>query len=155
MIHYATLFQRDLRRLMQEIEAYPDDLALWQVTAGISNSAGNLCLHLIGNLNEYIGRQLGGLAYERNRPLEFSDTGRSKTDLLAMVEATIPRITETLNALSLEALESPFPEPVLGYEMSVEDFLVHLFGHLSYHLGQIDYHRRLLTRTPAVAFVMG
>ena len=53
---FITSFNRDLKRLHKEIEAYTDEAVLWQKAEGISNPAGNLCLHLVGNLNEYIGR---------------------------------------------------------------------------------------------------
>ena len=68
----AHLFARDLARLAQEVDAFPDDVFLWEVPAGITNPVGNLILHLEGNLREYIGRQLAGVPYLRDRPREFS-----------------------------------------------------------------------------------
>ncbi len=142
--NFITLFNRDLKRLHNEIEAYSDEAVLWQKVEGISNPAGNLCLHLVGNLNEYIGRQLGGIPYERNRPLEFSATDVPQKDLLLMIQKTQEVVENALNPLVNEQFQAKYPENVLGYDMTVHYFLVHLNGHLNYHLGQINYHRRIL-----------
>ncbi len=145
MLHdLAPLFDRDLNRLFQEIDAYPDDETLWQVLPGISNSGGNLCLHLVGNLNEYIGRIWGGIPYERNRAYEFSATGLPKATLLAMLSATREMLTHVFDSLSESDTSEPYPQDVLRYPMTTGYFLIHLQGHLNYHLGQINYHRRLL-----------
>ena len=55
----AALFARDLRRLQQQLDAFPDDATVWATAPGVTNSAATLALHLEGNLREYIGRQLG------------------------------------------------------------------------------------------------
>ena len=141
---FITLFNRDLNRLYKEIESYADESVIWQKAEGISNPAGNLCLHLVGNLNEYIGRQIGEIPYQRNRPLEFSATNISKKELLEMIQATQKNVEIALKTMENAQLSAIYPENVLGYEMTVHYFLVHLNGHLNYHLGQINYHRRLL-----------
>lgn len=141
---FQHLFERDINRLYNEIAAYPDEAHLWLKSEGIANPAGNLCLHLIGNLNEYIGRILGGNPYTRNRPYEFSATGVPKNDLLKQIEQTKTVIVQTLGNLAPQRLSEIYPEEVLGYEMTVSYFLIHLEGHLNYHLGQINYHRRIL-----------
>jgi uncharacterized damage-inducible protein DinB len=143
---FAQLFDRDIRRLYKEVESYSSEGLIWQKVEGISNSGGNLCLHLMGNLNEYIGRILGNNPYQRNRPLEFSATDIPKTELLTMVEATRENVVKTLENMDFEQLNEIYPENVLGYEMTVSYFLIHLNGHLNYHLGQINYHRRILTQ---------
>ena len=144
---FITLFNRDLKRLHKEIEAYSDEAVLWQKAEGISNSAGNLCLHLVGNLSEYIGRQLGEIPYTRNRPLEFSATDIPQKELLMMVQKTHEVVENALNQLENEQFQAKYPENVLGYDMTVHYFLIHLSSHLNYHLGQINYHRRLLMGT--------
>ncbi|MBC7892743.1 MAG: DinB family protein [Sphingobacteriaceae bacterium] len=149
----AALFFRDLTRLHQEIEAYPDDETLWRVADGISNSAGNLVLHLMGNLNSYLGATLGQTGYVRNREAEFSTKNLSKQELLGKIEATRRVVETVVQSLSDEQLAAPFPIEVLGYPMSTQYFLVHIHGHLNYHLGQIDYHRRLLVVGGAIEFV--
>ncbi|WP_412467212.1 DUF1572 family protein [Pedobacter sp. KLB.chiD] len=138
------LFDRDLTKLKSEIEAYQNEKNLWRIDHGITNPAGNLCLHLVGNLNTYIGTTLGGTGYVRNRELEFSLKDIAKQELINMIEATITVVGETLGQVSQEQMDNEYPIPVLGEKTSTEFFLVHLSTHLAYHLGQINYHRRLL-----------
>jgi hypothetical protein len=141
----ASLFNRDLNRLLRQIDAFPSKEFLWMTLPGISNSAGNLALHIEGNLREYIGRQLGGQLYKRNRPLEFSVNGLPKEEMLARITSlslSIPKIVEVLSA---EQVEAEYPEVVLQAPMSTQAFLIHLYAHLSWHLGQIDYLRRIVT----------
>jgi hypothetical protein len=142
-----SLFTRDLRRVAQEIEAFPTDESLWQTAPGVTNSAGNLALHLEGNLREYIGRQLGGIAYTRQRPLEFSTTGLTRADVAARIDAVRESVIPTLANANLDAL---FPENVLGQPLTARQFVLHLLGHLNYHLGQIDYLRRMNTGDGAI-----
>jgi hypothetical protein len=138
------LFNRDLTILFKEINAYSDEVILWQRAEGTSNPAGNLALHLVGNLNEYVGRQLGQVPYTRNRPLEFSATDVPKSELLGMIDNTRILVEKSIKGLTVEQFFDDYPENVLGYTMSVSYFLIHLHGHLTYHLGQINYHRRIL-----------
>lgn len=111
---------------------------------GITNPAGNLALHIEGNLKEYIGRQLGGQPYSRNRPVEFSAVGIPKGELLNRLSVLRVSIPTVVNGLSSTQLETEYPEVVLEAAMSTRQFLVHLYAHLSWHLGQIDYLRRIL-----------
>ncbi|MCB2410081.1 DUF1572 family protein [Hymenobacter lucidus] len=141
------LFSRDLSRLTHEIEAYQDEAQLWVVEKTIANSAGNLCLHLVGNLNTYIGAELGGVAYTRNRDLEFSLKNVPRAELLAKVAETARIVDHALRELPLAAMAQEYPLLVFDAKTSTEYFLVHLATHLAYHLGQINYHRRLLDRS--------
>ncbi|WP_431292969.1 DUF1572 family protein [Pedobacter sp. P26] len=138
------LFNRDLTKLKSEIESYQNEANLWRIDRDIANSAGNLCLHLIGNLNTYIGATLGGTNYIRNRKLEFSLKDIPKQELIKMIEATITVVSESLNQVSSEQMDGEYPILVFEEKTSTEFFLVHLTTHLTYHLGQINYHRRLL-----------
>lgn len=138
------LFSRDLNKLKNEIELYQNEMAIWQIIEGITNSGGNLCLHLIGNLNTYIGAELGMTNYVRNRELEFSSKNISKVDLLKKIKDTIDVVEKSLDKLTNEDLKKEYPNLVLDEMTSTEFLLVHLLAHLSYHLGQINYHRRLL-----------
>ena len=142
------LLLRDLRSLDDQIAAYPDDESLWKVASGISNSAGNLALHLIGNLRHFFGATLGGSGYVRDRPAEFSTRGLSRAELRAQVQETINDIDATLEKVSPLTLASAYPLPIGEKSVRTAEFLVHLVSHLTYHLGQIDYHRRLLTAEP-------
>ena len=139
-----TLFNRDLNKLKLEIESYQNENKLWCIDKNISNSAGNLCLHLIGNLNTYIGAQIGKTNYIRNRELEFSNKDVSKSILIAQIEATIETVNDALALLTEEDLKKEHPFLVFETKTSTEFLLIHLTTHLTYHLGQINYHRRLL-----------
>jgi len=146
----AALFSRDLTRVAQEVAAFPDDGALWATAPGVSNSAGNLALHLEGNLREYVGRQLGGVAYTRERPAEFSTRGLSREEVAGRIEGVRSLIVPVLEALDEATLDGVFPENVLGVPLPVRQFLFHLLGHLNYHLGQMDYLRRFLSGDGAI-----
>jgi uncharacterized damage-inducible protein DinB len=139
-----SIFKRDLEKLYSEIDQYKDEKKIWYTEKSIANSAGNLCLHLIGNLNAFIGAELGKTGYIRNRPLEFSLKDVPKKELLQQVMETISAIDTTLDMIEEEQLNADYPLEVFGYKMTTGFFLIHLSGHLSYHLGQVNYHRRLL-----------
>ncbi|WP_394776669.1 DinB family protein [Flavobacterium sp.] len=139
-----SLFNRDLNKLKLEIESYQNESQLWVIDKNISNSAGNLCLHLIGNINSYIGAELGKTGYVRNRPLEFSLKDIPRSELISKIDNTILVVNNTLDTLTEKDLEAIYPQIVFEKEMTTEFFLVHLSTHLGYHLGQINYHRRLV-----------
>jgi hypothetical protein len=138
------LFDRDLNRLKNEIKLYQNEKTIWYIEKDITNSAGNLCLHLIGNLNTYIGAELGSTNYIRNRELEFSSKNILRDELIKKIEGTLSIVDTTLDKLTDRQIKKEYPILVFEKKTSVECFLVHLTGHLTYHLGQINYHRRLL-----------
>lgn len=139
-----SLFTRDLTKLKLEIESYQDESKIWVIDKNISNSAGNLCLHLIGNINNFIGAEIGKTGYIRNRELEFSLKNVPRTELIVKIEDTIVVVNNALDRLTEADLQSIYPLMVFEKEMTTEFFLVHLSVHLGYHLGQINYHRRLV-----------
>ena len=139
-----TLFNRDLNKLKTEIELYNNDINLWKVEKQIANSAGNLCLHLIGNLNTYSGGEIGKTNYVRHRELEFSLKDISKTELVKKIEETKIIVEYSLDKLTIQQLENEYPILVFENKTSTGHLLIHLATHLTYHLGQINYHRRLL-----------
>ncbi|WPO77080.1 DinB family protein [Flavobacterium sp. KACC 22761] len=139
-----SLFERDLNKLKIEIESYQNESNLWKIDKNISNSAGNLCLHLIGNINTFIGAEIGKTGYVRNRPLEFSLKDIPKAELIQKIEETLIVVNNALDSLTETDLEAIYPQIVFEKEMTTGFFLVHLATHLAYHLGQINYHRRLL-----------
>ena len=141
-----TLYTRDLSRLMLEIEAYKNEDKIWAISPNISNSAGNLCLHLIGNLNTYIGAQLGNTGYIRNRENEFLLKNVPREDLVYQIKATIKIIEDALANVSESDLDAEYPILVFDTKTTTGYFLIHLATHLGYHLGQINYHRRLLDK---------
>lgn len=138
------LFNRDLKRLISEIEQYKNEADIWKIKGQINNSAGNLCLHLIGNLNTYIGKELGGTKYIRDRNAEFSKKDIPRQALIQMVEKTIEMINQTFNDFDDTLLQKEYPVLVFDAKTSTEYLLIHLTTHLTYHLGQINYHRRLI-----------
>ncbi|MGU3374516.1 DinB family protein [Chryseobacterium sp. M5A1_1a] len=139
-----SLYNRDLNKLKAEIEAYQHEENLWKTDKNISNSAGNLCLHLVGNLSHFIGAQLGNTGYVRHRELEFSLKDIPKSELIEKIEATILIVDSVLSQLHEEDLKKEYPLVVFEDKMTTDFFLIHLIAHLDYHLGQINYHRRLL-----------
>lgn len=139
-----SLFDRDLNKLKLEIESYQNESQVWAIDKNISNSAGNLCLHLIGNLNTYIGAEIGKTGYIRNRELEFSLKDVPGSELIEKIENTILVVNKALDTLTETDLEAIYPLVVFEKEMTTGFFLIHLSTHLAYHLGQINYHRRLL-----------
>jgi uncharacterized damage-inducible protein DinB len=149
----AALFRRDLMRLAQELRAFPDDGPLWVKPPGINNSMGTLVLHLEANLRDYIGLQLGGVPYTRDRDREFSQTGLSIDDLRARIDSLASTIPEILAGLSEADLGGMYPKKGWSTPVSMAQLLIHLHGHLNYHLGQIDYLRRILTSAGAIDFV--
>ena len=138
------LFDRDLDKLKNELSNYKNESSLWVVKKNISNSAGNLALHITGNLNHFIGGILGESGYERDREAEFSLKDVPVNDLLQNIDDVKTTIYNTLEGISEEELSQNFPVNVFGYEMTTLFFLIHLHSHLTYHVGQINYHRRLI-----------
>lgn len=136
-------FERELDTLSKEISAYTQETDLWVLEGTISNTAGNLTLHLIGNLNHFIGAVLGNTGYVRQRELEFSSK-TSREELLKGITVVKKVVSDTLQKLSPEQLAQDFPLDKHGKIVSTNYMLVHLLTHLNYHLGQINYHRRLI-----------
>jgi uncharacterized damage-inducible protein DinB len=138
------IFERDLNKLKDEISLYKDEKSLWLVKKGISNSAGNLCLHLIGNLNHFIGTVLGNTGYLRKRDNEFTDKNIPRKKLISEIEKTIEVVNNSLQKLSAEDFEKDFPLEKHGSIVKTDFMLLHLITHFNYHLGQINYLRRLI-----------
>jgi hypothetical protein len=142
--NFIILFDRDLKKLISEIESYSDEKSLWQIEGNVTNSAGNLILHLIGNLHHFIGKEIGGFDYTRDREFEFGGKNIPKDKLLAEINDCKNKVIISLEGMDPSLLEQDFPLEVFGKKMSYFFFLTHLYGHFNYHLGQINYHRRLL-----------
>lgn len=138
------LFVRDLNKAAEEIESYPSDESLWAVSGDIANSAGNLGLHLAGNINHFFGAVLGNSGYVRERDLEFSSKGASRAELADALRKAADVAGSVLSSLSEDDLASDFPEQFAGKTVSNAWMIAHLLTHLNYHLGQINYHRRLV-----------
>jgi uncharacterized damage-inducible protein DinB len=137
-------FQRDLKALEEQLMAYKNEADIWKIAPGIANSAGNLCLHLTGNLNHFIGTALGNTGYVRQRDNEFTQSDIARESLVAELRKTSVMIESTLRVLSDKDMEKDFPFEKHGMIVSTGHMLLHIFGHFNYHLGQVNYHRRLL-----------
>lgn len=139
------ILTRELFALRRAVEAYPDDASLWRPLAGIANVGGTLALHVAGNLQHYVGAVLGRTGYVRDRDAEFSRRDVPRAEILGEIDAAIAAVERGLESVGDDVLPRPFPEKVAGREVATGDYLVHLASHLAYHLGQLDYHRRLVT----------
>ena len=138
------LFNRDLSKLKDEINLYSAENNLWKVHGEITNSAGNLCLHLVGNLNHFIGAALGNTGYIRQRDQEFSLKDVPRIELIKQIDDTIVIVESTLTKLTQQDLEQEYKHRVFDKPTTTAYFLMHLAMHLAYHLGQVNYHRRML-----------
>lgn len=138
------LFKRDLLKLKNEISSYNSDTALWEIEHSIKNSGGNLCLHLIGNLKTFIGNGLTDIGYVRKRDFEFAGKFVERAELYTQIDETIDIVDQALSQLSEEQLKENFPMLIWKEETGMAFTIIHLHSHLNYHLGQINYHRRLL-----------
>ncbi len=140
---FKTIFARDLATLRAEVLAYPDDASPWVLPPGAPNSGGTLVLHLCGNLRHFIGAGLGASGYVRDREAEFQTRDTSRADLAAMVHITAAEVALTLDTLDPARLEQSMTIGTSTF--TIGRGLLHLAVHLTYHLGQIDYHRRIVT----------
>ena len=138
-----TVLARDLATVAQEVELYPTDAALWTRLEGLGNPGGNLVLHLAGNLQHFIGAQLGDTGYVRDRDAEFTRRDLTRAELLEELARAAEAVARTLGGLDPARLAEPYPLPMIGRSVGTGVFLVHLCAHLAYHLGQLDAHRRL------------
>lgn len=140
----STVLLRDLDKLEQEILLYPNAQSIWTIKGDIKNSAGNLCLHLCGNLQHFIGTILGNSGYVRDREKEFSLKDLPASELVKLIAQTKTSISQTLAKFDVGMLAKDYPIVVFDGPMNTQYFLIHLAGHLNYHLGQVNYHRRLI-----------
>ncbi|CAN5686570.1 hypothetical protein BH20ACI4_BH20ACI4_17190 [soil metagenome] len=139
------IYERDLQKVIGEIKLYKTDEDLWKLENGISNSGGNLALHLIGNIKHFFGANLGKTGYKRERDLEFSDKNVSRDDIVENLENTILVLKETLSNLSDEDFDKDYPEELGGKSNKTLAIIIHMLTHLNFHLGQINYHRRFFS----------
>ncbi|TDI89690.1 MAG: DUF1572 domain-containing protein [Caldithrix sp.] len=146
MINSLTeLFIRDLTKLKDEINAYADESKLWITAKEINNSAGTLCLHLVGNLKHFLGATLGNTGFVRDRDAEFTQKNVPRAELVKGIDEAIAAVKTTLDLLDEQNLAKPYPIDFYKKQGSTAFYLLHFSSHLNYHLGQINYHRRLLS----------
>jgi hypothetical protein len=141
---HSTLFERDLDRLKSEIEAFREEPNLWATIDGVTNSSGNLCLHLCGNLRHFIGYQLGQSGYVRDRDFEFNGKDLSRAELIDQIQEAKKETITALEGIDQSVLDSTYEIQIFKEPVSTAYMITHLYGHLNWHLGQINYLRRML-----------
>jgi uncharacterized damage-inducible protein DinB len=143
---YLFFYERDINKVIDELKAYKQEDELWATVGNIRNGAGHLCQHLAGNLNTFIGWGIGGIDYKRDREAEFGQRQYHRSQLEELLKDTLSRIQQALSPLDEAALAKGYPREIytLKEDQTIEDMLTHLLAHLNWHLGQINYHRRLV-----------
>lgn len=142
------ILTRDLEALATEVEATPDG-DLWRTMPGILNSVGTIAVHLCGNLRHFIGHEIGGDDYVRQREAEFSGTPKPKAEVIAEIARAREAVDGTLSALDPARLADEMPSPPPHHAgRSIGFFLIQLSCHLSRHTGQANYLRRMLAAQP-------
>ena len=140
----AELYEGDLRKMIEEVNLFKDEENLWRTQGSVKNSCGNLVLHITGGLNHYFGATLAHTGYVRDRDQEFIKKGVKREELVAQLEQVIPMMNETLNALTSQQMDADFPIFFDKPNTSVSYVAVRMLAHLGYHLGQVNYLRRVL-----------
>lgn len=143
-IMLANFYERDIHRLIEEVNLFRNEENLWRTGGSVSNSSGNLVQHIIGGLNYLVGATLAQTGYVRNRDQEFIRKGVERKQLVAQLEELVPLINKTLNALGQEGMEAEYPRMFDDMNTSNSYVLLQLLIHLNYHLGQVNYLRRIL-----------
>lgn len=146
----SRVLMRDLDSLSDQLNAYTDEADIWRTVPGIANSAGTLALHLAGNIQHFIGAQLGETGYVRDRDAEFGRRDLPRRELLEQIDAARTALETGLSQLEAGALDSPYPLELAGTRAATGQFIVHLVAHLAYHLGQVDYLRRYVTASGSI-----
>jgi uncharacterized damage-inducible protein DinB len=152
--HIHHIMIRELRGMKNELLAYQDEGDIRRSVPGLPNTAGTIALHVAGNLQHFVGAQLGKSGYVRDRDAEFGRREVSVAEIVDELDKTIAALDATFARLEEKAMDRPFPQEIAGVRPTVGEFLVHLVAHLAYHLGQIDYHRRCITGDATTAGVL-
>jgi len=152
--HIHHIMVRELRGMKNELLAYQDEGDIWRSVPGLPNSAGTIALHVAGNLQHFVGAQLGKSGYVRDREAEFGRRDVPVSEMVNELDRTVAALDAAFAKLEDEAMDHPFPQEIAGVRPTVGEFLVHLVAHLAYHLGQIDYHRRCVTEDDTTAEVL-
>lgn len=132
-----------LDQIDAELALYPDETKLFEVLPGTLNSGGNLFLHLIGNLRHFYGAILLKDGYVRMREEEFSGTA-TLSEIKADLMLVRGLIQVYFNGASDESFDQPFPIEFAGAQVTHGFMYLKLLQHLTYHIGQINYHRRVV-----------
>ena len=140
----AEFYEKDLSKLLEEVNLFQNEDNLWKTTGSVKNSCGNLVLHIVGGLNHFVGATLAHNGYVRNRNQEFAQKGVTRKELIEQLEKVIPLVSDTIKSLTQREMESDFPIFFDKPNASTAYVLTRLLAHLDYHLGQVNYLRRIL-----------
>lgn len=133
--HYFTVFAKQARTLTADLT----DEQFWTRPYPYGNSVGHLVLHITGNLNYFIGTQIAGTGYVRNRPLEFTDSSaRSKEDVLHTLDEAVSMVSKTVTGQSLGDWSRAY-EAAGADDRTRFSILLRCAAHFHHHLGQIIY----------------
>lgn len=138
----AELYVNDVKAFIDNLNEIPED-KLWNAPKHIPNSAGILAQHIAGNLNHYIGKALGKTGYKRNRDAEFRISDKSKSDLIEDLQDVIKMLRTVIPDISEEQLDAPLPVNA-PHSRTTRKALLHFYRHLNYHLGQLNYLKRMI-----------
>ncbi len=137
-----------LEQLRDQVRSLAEPLSeaqFWTKPLEPGNSVGHLVLHLTGNLSHFVGAQVGGTGYVRDREREFTEAQPpSKAEALARLDAAVATFRRVVEGLSAERLAAPHPEQRFG---SVLSALVFVTTHFALHRGQMSYIVRLVQQT--------
>src|SRR5262245_21490531 len=137
------LNQDFLPRLVACLEMMPDEDVWWRPNEQ-SNSAGNLVLHLCGNVRQWVSASIGGVKFQRNRALEFATRDPiPKVELIERIRAAVKEVDAVLETLPANRLLVHYM--IQSYNPSGLQAIYHIVEHFSYHLGQILYIYKLRT----------
>lgn len=146
-----TLYLREVAALERELDLYPDDASVWKELPGLPNAAGTLFLHLSGSLQYFFGAVLGNSGYVRDRAAEFSKRSVPRDEIRQELRGARQGVIAAFANLTEDQLKQVFPIQYADAKLSTQLTLLQFLSHLAYHLGQIDYHRRVVTGNPASA----
>jgi hypothetical protein len=137
----STLATRYLRLAgwVRELAAPLSDEQFWSKPFPFGNSFGNLVLHLTGNLNYYIGAQIAGTGYVRDRPREFNDSSRApKEEVLRKLDDTVEMVVRTIRSQSAEKWSEAYSGTGADAKTRFE-IVLQCATHLHHHIGQMTY----------------
>lgn len=144
MNRYLELYINYLDQLKEEISAYKTETIIWQPAGTTNNSPGNLAMHICGNLKHNLGAVILGNGYVRNREHELSQKDTPRAVILSEIESTKEVVREVFEFLKPADYIKPYSGDAFGEGQTIGSVIVRLSFHFAYHLGQINYHRRLI-----------
>ena len=139
-------------RVRTKVHALVDPLSeeqLWRRPFPYGNSVGHLLLHLTGNLSYYIGTQIAGTGYVRDRPKEFADPSRRpKGEVLRDFDRAVELVVSTLAAQREADWRAAYE--AVGAEGITDRLAMFLRGaaHADHHMGQMIYLCKQLALAP-------